>query len=231
MSVALPLDVLAAKSNESTTDWLTAIGGLLVFVATVALAVLAYCQIRAGRAQSEAALDIARETREAAQRQWQPRVIAQGWKSPVPGTGDDAPPGEIAVSYYLSNDGTGPAFNVEHGVEIAGKLHRWEAGLYPTMRAGDQYPPMFDSLGHPTSLTPLTIGVKQSEWSDEFAHWTRFENLLGERFEVRNYPDPTRPAEFRRADGPSSLERDRVGSLGQGQPLADLGHLPSLPRT
>jgi hypothetical protein len=27
---------------------------------------------------------------------------------------------------------------------------------------------------------------------------TRFDNLLGERFEVRNYPDPTQPVKIRR---------------------------------
>jgi hypothetical protein len=32
-----------------------------------------------------------------------------------------------------------------------------------------------------------------SEWSDDgLVYCTSFENLLGERFEVRNYPDPTR---------------------------------------
>jgi hypothetical protein len=33
-----------------------------------------------------------------------------------------AAPGEMAVPYYLRNQGTGPAFNVEHGVEVTGKL-------------------------------------------------------------------------------------------------------------
>jgi hypothetical protein len=42
------------------------------------------------------------------------------------------------------------------------------------------------------------VGVKLAEWSEDIIYWARFENLLGERFEVRNPPDPTRPAEFRR---------------------------------
>ena len=74
----------------------------------------------------------------------------------------------------------------------------WD-GQLRTIRAGEQIPPMFDSIGMPVSLTPLTVGVKLGEWDPhDFAYWTRFENLLGERFEVRTYPDPKRPAEFRR---------------------------------
>jgi len=190
---------------------------IVTAAATVALALLAYLQIRAGqsqavtmRAQSDAALAIAqeqaaaaltvaRETREAAERQWQPRVFVHAWHGPVPGDGNDAAPDEMAVRYYLSNEGTGPAFNVEHGVEVAGKLHTWEDRQWRTMRAGEAIPPMFDTIGQPVSLSPIVVGVKKSEWSEDIVYWTRFENLLGERFEVRNFPDPTRPAEFRRS--------------------------------
>ena len=79
--------ILAADSPK-LTDWLTAIGGAGVFVATVVLAILAFFQIRAGQAQARdaraqsdatlviaeqqavAAMAVARETREAAERQW-----------------------------------------------------------------------------------------------------------------------------------------------------------------
>src|SRR5205807_8250402 len=137
-------------------------------------AALAYLQIRAGEAQARearvqsdyalatareqaaAALDVARETREAAERQWQPRVFAHAWHGPVPGDGDNAAQDEMAVRYYLSNEGTGPAFNVEHGVEVAGKLHTWEDRQWRTMRAGEAIPPMLDAIGQPVSLSPLT---------------------------------------------------------------------------
>ena len=52
----------------------------------------------------------------------------------------------------------------------------------------------------PVPSSSIVTGVKLSEWHDGegLVYWTRFENPLGERFEVRNYPDPTRPAEFHR---------------------------------
>lgn len=177
---------------------------IVTAAATVGLALLAYWQIRAGRAQTteatEAALAIARETREAAERQWQPRVFVHAWGDPVHGDGDNAAPDEIAVPYRLKNEGTGPAFNVEHGVEVAGELHTWGDRQYRSIAAGEELPPMLDTIGQPVSLTPLAVGVKLAEWNDGegLVYWSRFENLLGERFEVRNYPDPTRPAEFRR---------------------------------
>jgi hypothetical protein len=228
---------LAAKPTESTTDWLTAIGGVGAFLAAVVLAALAYFQIRAGQAQareareqsnaqaqeareqsnaqareareqsnaaltmaeaqSDASLKIAHETREAAERQWQPRVIAHKWSDPKLGTGDDAAPDEMAVGYRLKNEGTGPAFNVEHGVEVGGRVHRWP-GQYQAMVAREEQPPMLTATGLPQQVTPLVVGVKKDQWSDDLLYWTRFENLLGERFEVRSPPDLTKPAEFRR---------------------------------
>jgi len=188
---------------------------IVTAAATVGLALLAYCQIRAGqaqareaRAQSDAALTIAqeqaaaalklaRETREAAERQWQPRVFPHSWQGPVRGDGDNAAPDEMAVRYYLQNEGTGPAFNVEQGVEVAGKLHTPEDRQWWTISAGEAVPPISDPR-QPIPDSSLVIGVKLTEWSDDIVYWTRFENLLGERFEVRTYPDRTRPAEFRR---------------------------------
>jgi hypothetical protein len=125
---------------------------IITAAATVGLAVLAYRQIRAGQAQTAAALAVARETREAAERQWQPRVFVHAWHGPVPGDEENAAPDEMAVRYYLTNEGTGPAFNVEHGVEVAGQLHTWEDRQWRTMRAGEAIPPMFDAIGQPVSL-------------------------------------------------------------------------------
>ncbi len=109
--------------------------------------------------------------------------------------------GEKAVRYWLENEGTGPAFNVEHGVEVAGKLHTWNDWQYRSMRAGESAPLMFDANNFPVSKSPIVVGVPMDEWNDGegLMYWTRFENLLGERFEVRNPPDATVPAEFRRA--------------------------------
>jgi hypothetical protein len=57
---------------------------------------------------------------------WGSVVFVHGFGEPVRGNGDNAAPDEMAVSYYLSNEGTGPAFNVEHGVEIEGTPHTWQ---------------------------------------------------------------------------------------------------------
>ena len=81
---------------------------IITAAATAVLAALAYLQMRAASTQTAAALAIAMETRAAAERQWQPRVIANPWPGPSPGSGDDAAPDETAVPYYLSNDGTWP---------------------------------------------------------------------------------------------------------------------------
>ena len=170
---------------------------IITAAATAVLAALAYLQMRAASTQTAAALAIAMETRAAAERQWQPRVIANPWPGPSPGSGDDAAPDETAVPYYLSNDGTGPAFNVEHGVEVAGKLHLWEYGSYRSMGAGLEIPPVHDAVGLPVSVRPIVVGVKRAEWDEDIVYCTRFENLLGEHFELRNFPAPARPAEFR----------------------------------
>lgn len=191
---------------------------IVTAAATVGLAVIAYLQIRAGLAQARdakvqsaaalliaqeqaaASIEVARETRAAAERQWQPRVIAHAWHGPVRGTGDDAALDEMAVRYYLSNEGTGPAFNVEHGVEVAGELHTWEDRQWRSIRAGEFIPQLDIDSTQPVPSSAIVAGVKLSAWHDGegLIYWTRFENLLGERFEVRNYPDPTRAAEFRR---------------------------------
>lgn len=97
--------------------------------ATVALAMLAYLQIRASQwqaseaaaaatLQSTIALQAARETREAAERQWQPRVIAHPWFWVIPGDregtqGGAVVDGTLHAAYYLVNQGSGPAFNVD----------------------------------------------------------------------------------------------------------------------
>jgi hypothetical protein len=206
---------------------------IITAAATVVLAVLAYAQIKANGKQTrealgiaresrEAALAIARESREAAERQWQPRVFGHAWQGPRAGSGDDAAPNEMAVGYYLGNEGTGPAFNIEHGVQVGNKRFPW-IGQYRTMRAGEQIPPMLDSIGQPIQLVPLYVGVPLDEWTDkaDVVYWTRFENLLGERFEVRNYPDPNRPADFERLP-PASPGALRSAAAGRKLPTSSI---------
>jgi hypothetical protein len=195
----LDLAASSPRTDDRPSRPLPSAASILTAIATGALAVLAYWQIRAGRDQTSAALAIARETNEATKRQSRPWVIANPLNGPSPGDGSTAAPDEMAVSYYLSNDGSGPAFNIEHGIEVAGTFHTWDQGMYPTMRAGQEFPPMHDPCGlFVNSLRPIWVGVKLTQWNEDIVYWTRFEDLLGDRFEVRNYRDRTRPAEFHR---------------------------------
>jgi hypothetical protein len=200
--------LIAASPN--LTDWLTGIGGAGAFLATIVLAILAYCQMRAGRTQAReareqsdaalaSALELTRETRQAAERQWQPRVFVHGWHGPRRGDGDMAACDEMAVPYYLSNEGTGPAFNVQHGIEVQGRRYTWDDRQWGSMRAGEFIPQLDADAQQPVPSSAIVIGVKLSEWGDgnDLIYWARFENLLGERFEVRNHQDATRPVEFR----------------------------------
>jgi hypothetical protein len=189
---------------------------IVTAAATVALAIIAVVQIRASQtqaadakaqsdaavaaahAQSMSALEIAREAREAAQRQWQPRVFMHAWHGPERGDGTNAAPDEMAVRFYLSNEGTGPAFNVRPWVEVAGKRHAWGDRQYRTMRVDEFCPTLTPGTRQPVPDSFLTIGVKLTQWVEDVIYCVEFENLLGERFEVRNYPDATRPADFRR---------------------------------
>jgi hypothetical protein len=154
--------------------------------------------IAIAKEQAAAALAVAQETRQAAERQWQPRVFVHGRGHPTRGTGDDAAPDEMAVAYYLSNEGTGPAFNIEHGIEVGGRPYTWNDRQWPSMRAGEFIPQLDHDAAQPVPSSAIVVGVPIAEWNDDLTYWSRFENLLGERFEVRNYADPTRPSEFRR---------------------------------
>jgi hypothetical protein len=191
---------------------------VLTAIATAGLAFLAYrqmrtseVQMRGARAQADAAialakeqtaamLGIARETREAAERQWQPRVFVHGKGRFYLGHGhDDVAEDEVGVPYYLSNEGTGPAFNVEHGIEVAGRSYTWKDWQWGSMRAGEFIPPLSPESTQPVPEEAIVIAIPAREWErPTLVYWSRFENLLGERFEVRNYDDPRSPSEFLR---------------------------------
>ena len=151
---------------------------------------------RETRETAQAGLEIATATREAAQRQWQPRVFARKWGAPERGNGLNAARDEMAVPCYLVNEGTGPAFNVELALEVAGELHpshQWWA-----MQAQEFFPPLDADAKQPVPSKPIYVGVRLEDWKDgDYVYVARFENLLEERFEVRTYPDTNRPSEFR----------------------------------
>lgn len=125
----------------------TLAAAIISAIATVALAGVAVIQIRAGKKQTEIALQTARETREAAERQWQPRVFAHPWFWKIPGDregieGGAVIDGTLHAAYYLINQGSGPAFNVEHGIDVGG--NRQKTGIILNMGGGHVIPPVFD---------------------------------------------------------------------------------------
>jgi hypothetical protein len=209
------IQVLVAAADHPWRLDINAGASILTAASTVALAVTAFFQIRASRQQAaaaqrqgtealtmsreqaDAAIRIATETRKAAQRQWQPRVHARYHSGPTRG-GWDAADDEIAVPYYLVNEGTGPAFNVTVGIEVVDHIEWREQGWW-SMQANEYFPPLESGANDPVPEKALKIFVDESKWDPHnYAYVTRFENLLGEHFEVRDYPPgDTRHAEFR----------------------------------
>lgn len=202
------------------TDWLTAIGGLLVFIATAVLAVLAKLQMDdSRRASADEAAAIEKQItasvqqghaiREAARAQLQPIVFAHGdqlHRGPDDEYG--LPEGMVGFGYRLANEGTGLALNIRHGIEIDGrKVLIFEEGISRSLRSGEWQPPpdRQDERGiH--RVRPLVVACPEHELPEGWGrltryYWATFENVFGERFLTRNPSDPARPAEFRRNEG------------------------------
>ncbi|MGH2742278.1 MAG: hypothetical protein ACREX8_03210 [Gammaproteobacteria bacterium] len=194
-----------------TTDWLTAIGGVGAFLASVVLAFLAFLQMKATRRQSQAALDqvtAAKEqaevTREAAARQVYPLVYAHEWKGPVWDEDEES----FAMRYYLSNEGLGPALNVEHGIEV-GKVEfvfgHEGPYMFRSIQPGEFLPPLDPSTPDPVPPLHITRHVERRDYyatgeagphqrPAEIVYICRYEDLFGDRWETRNSNDPTRRA-------------------------------------
>jgi hypothetical protein len=175
-------------ANTGLTDWLVAIGGLGAFLATIALACLAFRQMGKLDRQADA-------VREAARAQLQPLVFAQGV-----GVSKRDAEGNSTFYYVIRNDGVGPALDVEHGIMLGEERRPFgggESGMrFRTLAAGEQVPgprPENAPLDY-TGPEPLSV---EGPWQERaFAFWARFDNVFGERFETVNGMDPTIPAEF-----------------------------------
>jgi hypothetical protein len=164
-------------------------------LATVALGAVALLQMRAGSTQ-------AREQVEAVKRGVQPRVTAHRWVDPKRRRtyGEEV----VSLHFYLTNDGTGPAFNVVYGVDVGGRSCPGDNGhIYRKMNVGAILPGPSDHLDPPGSTQPIVVDLKhegrpRDEIDRDLVYWTRFDNVMGERFEVRNPHDTTRPTEVRK---------------------------------
>jgi hypothetical protein len=203
------------------TDWLTAIGGLLVFAATALLALLAYKQMNvirqssadeatAFKKQIQASIEQGEAIREAARAQLQPMVFAHA--DQIHSGPDDEymlSDGQMGFGYRLKNEGTGIALNIRHGIEIDGREIEFGEGKRSRALRPGEAQPMFDYLdpqGHFIRITPFAVVCIASNlppaWPTvSVGYWARFESVFGERFETHNPSDPLQPAEFKRIDG------------------------------
>jgi hypothetical protein len=160
-------------------------------------------QIKASYAQGEA-------IREAARAQLQPLVFAQAISAPVRGPNDplelDLADAEVGFPYYLSNEGTGIALNIRHGLEVAGREYEFGGGMETrVLRAGESFPPRDPFTGLLGNVRPLLIVRHESDLPPQWRTmsptlWARFENVFGERFETSSPFDPQSSAAFARID-------------------------------
>jgi len=169
-------------------DWLNAGSATVVAAATIVLVGLAYLQMRAANEQ-------AKLMRETAARQVLPLVYAHQWKGP------QRRQGEVALRYYLTNEGLGAALNLEHGVLIRGARHIFGhegAYMFRTAQPGESLPPRVSGSQDAVPPTAINLMIEESAYfSDgrlppEVLYWCRYEDLFGERWETRNSDDPTK---------------------------------------
>lgn len=161
---------------------------------------------QAVRDQLDALASITEATRDAARAQLQPIVFAHATTGAwVSGPDDqlDLSEGDIAFPYYLSNEGTGLAMNIRHGVEVGGVSYEFGEGMeIRALRPGESAPPV-DYGTKVLVVRPFTV-VRQeqtlpSAWRElARTYWAKFENVFGEQFETRNPNDPRQSAAFMR---------------------------------
>lgn len=209
--------------TASLPDWLTAIGGLLVFAATVALAVVAVYQMKEAERASAGERDLVNrqiaasiaqgaEIRAAARAQLQPVVFAHGDRTLI---GDKEPSEfltetDVGFTYRLKNEGTGLALNIRHGIDLNGKEYEYIGGMqWRVLNPSEEAPPRsyVTVTGAPVPVEPFMVPVHRDELSEAWAarprcDWARYENMFGERYETRNPSDPTQSADFRRLEEP-----------------------------
>jgi hypothetical protein len=151
------------------------------------------------RRQVRAMSGEARATLEAARAQVQPVVFAHARGGTIRGPNDefDLDEGLAAAVYILSNEGTGLALDLEHGVLIGEAEHAFGDGMrLRAARPGENIPP------GPADRAPTRGAVFEVSFSSEeltaarraridIVYRCRFSNVFGERFETRNSANPS----------------------------------------
>lgn len=177
---------------------LTAIGGLGAFLATIVLAGVAAYQARQSRNQAvamreqvEVALAQDRTLREMTSVQLRPVVHAHPCSRWVTGPDErlGIGPREMALAYSLSNDGSGVALRVQHGVNIGGVVEAPGYGKrIDALRAGEHVPAGgLTRARRPAEL--LIVSVHQEEVPSNYAilpltYWVKYESVLGEQLQT-----------------------------------------------
>lgn len=170
-------------------------------------------QEQAVRRQIDALVGVARATLEAARAQVQPVVFAHAHGGAVRGPNDEFDLSEdlAAALYYLSNEGTGLALDLEHGVLIGDAEYAFGRGMrHRAARPGEMIPPL-PASGQRSRQRPDVLEVdfhvdvlEQARRAGiNFVYWCRFSNVFGERFETRNSLDPAVPGTLRRLATPN----------------------------
>ncbi|HXQ00394.1 MAG TPA: hypothetical protein VN845_10080 [Solirubrobacteraceae bacterium] len=177
---------------------LTAIGGVGAFLAAIVLAGVAAYQARQSRNQAvamheqvEAGLAQERTLREMTSAQLRPVVHAHPSSRWVTGPDErlGIGPREMALAYSLSNNGSGVALRVQHGVNIGGMVEAPGYGKrIDALRAGEHVPTSgLTRAPRPAEL--LMVSVHQEEVPANYAilpltYWVRYESVLGEQLQT-----------------------------------------------
>lgn len=95
-----------------------------------------------------------------------------------------------AFDVYMTNEGTGAAFNVRFGVELHGVRIPYKhdpndpyASVYPIVKPGQRLP---NSSGWPLQFDRLYLLSTIANPDDSSIFWARYENAQGKLWETRN---------------------------------------------
>jgi hypothetical protein len=108
-----------------------------------------------------------------------------------------------AVDTYITNEGTGTAFNVRFGVELHGVRlpYKHDPGddpagtVYRVLRAENRLPP---NGSWPLEIEPLVLLSKIADADITRVFWARYENAQGKLWETRNPGDRSARLDIKR---------------------------------
>lgn len=146
-------------------------------------------ELSAVREQIEASVEQNRAVREAARAQLQPIVLAHATQI-VDGPNDEYSIREdqVAVAYFLANEGSGIALNIRHGIKIDGERFEYGDGLQTRVLVSGESQPLRDGSGQLIWRVPMFVRPREALWGVErdVSYWASFQNVFGERFETVN---------------------------------------------